>query len=73
MRQMLSRPWTKRKMRRGVDVVAQGDAVGLHESLGSLNVVPGSLLGEEVGKKELAAEVVDGGDEGPFLLGLGTP
>lgn len=57
----------------GVDVVAQGDAIGPHESLGSLNVVPGGLLGEEVGKKELAAEVVDRGDEGPFLLGIGGP
>lgn len=31
------------------------------------------LVGEEVGKKELPAEVVDGGDEGPFLLGVRGP
>jgi len=57
----------------GVDVKAQGDAIGLHESLGGLDMAPSGLLGEEVGEEELAAEVVDGGDEGPFLLGVRGP
>jgi len=36
-------------------------------------VVPGRFDGEEVGKKQLAAVVIDGSDEGPLLLGIGRP
>jgi hypothetical protein len=57
----------------GVDIVAQEDAIGLHEDLGCQDVVPGCLHGEEVGEEEHTAEVVDGGDQGPFLLGVGGP
>ena len=52
----------------GVDIIAQGDTVGLHESLSGLDVAPGGLVREEVGEEQLATEVIDGGDQGPFLL-----
>ena len=57
----------------GVDVVAQGDAVGLHQGLGGLKVGASGLFGEEISEQQLAAEVVDGGDQRPFLLGKRGP
>jgi hypothetical protein len=56
-----------------VDVVAQRDCMGFYEGLGGLDVVPGRFDGEEVGKKQLAAVVIDGRDQGPLLLGIGRP
>lgn len=34
---------------------------------------PGSLRGEEIGKEQQAAVVIDGSDERPFLLGIQRP
>jgi hypothetical protein len=57
----------------GVDVESKGQPEGLDDGLGSLDVSPGGLAGGEVGEQDNAAPVVDGGDEGPLLLGEGGP
>lgn len=55
----------------GTHTVPQGKAVGLDEGLGRLDVRPGSLAKDKVSKQELAAAVVNRGDEGPLLLAKG--
>ena len=57
----------------GVDIVAEGEAVGLDQGLRGLDMGPGALLGDEFGVEEFAAEVIERGDQGPFLAGEGGP
>ncbi len=73
MCQKLSLPCTKWKTAQRVDVVAQGQANGLKDGFGSLDMSPGGLGGEEIGEAQHAAAVVDGRDRGPFLFSKGRP
>jgi len=47
--------------------------MGLNQPLGCLDVGPGGLLGEEIGKEDFTAVVINGRDQGPFLGGKGRP
>ncbi len=61
------------KHAQGVDVVAQREAISVHHGLGGLDMGSGGLLGEEISEQQLAAEVINGSNQSPFLLGKRRP
>lgn len=58
---------------RAVDVPAQADAEGLNYGSASLNISPRGLAEEGIDEKQQPSVVINGGDEGPLLRGVGNP
>jgi len=48
----------KAEYSQGINIVAQGDSVGKHYTLGSFDMSPGGFLFEEVGKQKFPAKVI---------------
>jgi hypothetical protein len=58
---------------KGVDVVAERDAVGCREGFNGLDMGPSRIFRNEISEEDLTAEIVDGGDQSPLLLGERGP
>lgn len=54
-----------------VHVIADWQTIVLHQMLCCLQVRPGRFMDEEIGKQQLAAIVVQRGEERPFLGRIG--